>query len=463
MNDNYFLQQQQDVEELSLNDKGVYQLPDDVFSRFTNLKSLNLSHCSLETLPSSLFNIQSLESLDISDNDFSFIPVEIGCLKSLTKLNFSDNPFKNSQYNDLYSIDFFKSIMSEKNKPAPRVFDPLLSLPNKKYFKLVSYNILAPQFVNSSFFPFSPQKYLDSKYRIPLIKDEIVRLTPDIVCLQEVDENIFQNDLNPFFTSKNFTGVFFSKSNTGAGQATFIHKNSFVLVGSHTLELRTHRLASTLSNYNELSRHLSCAVITLLKSYKHDIYIVVVNIHLYYKREAHEIRTSQLYLAIMAAIEFAHSKEIFQYDIIISGDFNSTLDQQPLIFLQNNTIDRFFNSYQVLNHNPEITRYDIINYSAIDFIFSTIYGIQPVSVLPVDTENIKNNYAGLPGQYYPSDHSSIATIFEFKSRRFYPPPRYVPPSPVAQEKTETPKNPDLNVTIVKPNKDKKIVFQLKKH
>lgn len=460
----YLSQQKDDIEELCINDKGIYQLPDDVFSRFTNLKSLNLSRCSLESLPSSLFSIQSLESLDISGNDFTFIPVEIGLLKSIQNLNISGNPFKYEIYNDLYSIDFFKSIVSEKAKPPVRNFDPIIELPQKKIFKIVSYNILAPQFVNSSFFPFSPRKYFDTNYRLSLIKDEITNLSPDIVCLQEVDKDIFQEELNPFFASNNFNCVFFSKSNTGAGQATFIRNNTFQLVGSHTLELRTHRLAPTLSNYDEISRHLSCAVITLLKSCFYDIFIVVVNIHLYYKREAHEVRTSQLYLAIMDAIDFTHSMGVFPYDIIISGDFNSTLDQQPLIFLQNNNIDRFFNSYQLLNHIPEFTRYDMLNFHSIDFIFSTVYGIQPVSVLPVDTSNIKENYKGLPAQYYPSDHSSIATIYEFKKERYYPPPRYVPPTPIIPEKKEeSPKKSDINVTIKRPDKDKKIAFQLKKH
>lgn len=378
----YLSKVQDDVEELSLNDKTIYQLPDDVFSRFTNLKSLNLSHCSLDSLPSSLFSIQTLESLDISDNNFTFIPAEIGLLKSIKNLNITNNPFKYEIYNELYSIDFFKSITSDKVKPPPRVFDPNLQFTNKKYFKLVSYNILAPQFVNSSFFPFSPIKYCDIQYRLPMIKDEITNLEPDIICLQEVDENIYKNELNPFFSTKNFSDVFFSKSNTGAGQATFISNKSFKLIGSHVLELRTHRLATTLTNYDEISRHLSCAVITLIKSTNFDIFTVVINIHLYYQRQAHEVRTSQLYLAIMAAIDFVHSMGIFQYDIIISGDFNSTLDQQPLIFLQNNNIDKFYNTYQFFNHAPEFTRFDILNYHSIDFIFTTVYGIQPVSVLP---------------------------------------------------------------------------------
>ena len=123
--------------------------------------------------------------------------------------------------------------------------------------------------------------------------------------------------------SNTITQIFFSKSNTGAGQATFISNKSFKLIGSHVLELRTHRLATTLTNYDEISRHLSCAVITLIKSTNFDIFTVVINIHLYYQRQAHEVRTSQLYLAIMAAIDFVHSMGIFQYDIIISGDFNS--------------------------------------------------------------------------------------------------------------------------------------------
>lgn len=56
-----------------------------------NLKSLDLSHKKLETLPNFLFELSSLEMLNLSHNQLTELPQEITKLTNLTILDISWN------------------------------------------------------------------------------------------------------------------------------------------------------------------------------------------------------------------------------------------------------------------------------------------------------------------------------------------------------------------------------------
>ncbi|OHT03279.1 Endonuclease/Exonuclease/phosphatase family protein [Tritrichomonas foetus] len=452
-------------------------LRDDVFSRFSKITSINLSYNSLKTLPSSIFSLKTLLALDISNNDLPVIPVELGLIPSLKELKISGNPgadfgqLQSIQKDSAALISFFQNIMKKKKNPSPRVFDPPVEVDRQLTFSLVSYNILASHCGVADRFPFSPKKFLDPKYRIPRIEKELDKIRPDIICLQEVEGKLYQEELNPFFRSKNYSGVHCPKGrvkkmsdqnkiNSVMGQATFIANSKFNIIETQTLDLRNYRLGPTLSNYNEITQHDETVIITILSSKKFsDIHIVVVNVHLYWPGDASEVRTSQIFLAVMAAIEFTQSKGIMQYDIILAGDFNACLNSQPLNFLQCNFADRFYNTYQLFDKVPEFTELNYKHSLPIDYIFSTAYGIEPIAVLPFDAAEIKEEYISWPGEHYPSDHIPIATVFQFKEQRLYLPPKFIPLGPVQQ--IQQPKEKDPKFLVTKPNREVKLTIVTK--
>ena len=72
-----YSQEPEDTIEINASFRKIELLPDDCFSRFTNLKSLNLANNYLKILPSSLFKLQFLENLDISNNEFVTFPLRL--------------------------------------------------------------------------------------------------------------------------------------------------------------------------------------------------------------------------------------------------------------------------------------------------------------------------------------------------------------------------------------------------
>jgi CCR4-NOT transcription complex subunit 6 len=60
-------------------------------------------------------------------------------------------------------------------------------------FDIVSWNILAPVFATPSKYRHTPHKYLDWSYREPRIVDRLLDLDADIVCLQEVQVDVWES------------------------------------------------------------------------------------------------------------------------------------------------------------------------------------------------------------------------------------------------------------------------------
>lgn len=469
-----FSQEPEDTIEINASFRKIELLPDDCFSRFTNLKSLNLANNYLKILPSSLFKLQFLENLDISNNEFVNIPVEIGLIKTLKTLKIHDNRgaqlsiLPTIQDNSEQLISFFRKICSPKSPPPERMFYPPVQLPTDTYFKVVSYNILAPHCSTPDKFPFSPVQYLDSAIRIPRIKEEIVSFDADILCLQEVETGQFRTDFFPYFSNKGYFGIHCPKvqpsnnQDTIMGQAIFVKTSKFAVISTHTIEIRKYPICLTLYNHSDLIRHGEVAVFTLLHSVKYPNYIIcVVNVHLYWGRNSHEIRTNQLHIVLTAAKEFLQNNNIYAYDIIIAGDFNATLGTPPIQYMQMTPYDRFYNTYEVLQQVPEFTNLNYLKSLTIDFIFSTPYGIYPISVLPFDTNGIKENYVSFPSQFYPSDHIPVSTIFAFNGQPHYPPPRQIQ-FPVNHKIQNQPQMPAPSFQIERPPKHAKLIISTKK-
>ena len=72
--------------------------------------------------------------------------------------------------------------------------------------------------------------------RIRLILDEVLGYNADILCLQEVDRKVFENDLEPVLRHHGLEGVFARKGGqTDEGEACFFRSARFRLVSTHRM------------------------------------------------------------------------------------------------------------------------------------------------------------------------------------------------------------------------------------
>ncbi|EFH59393.1 hypothetical protein ARALYDRAFT_898218 [Arabidopsis lyrata subsp. lyrata] len=184
-------------------------------------------------------------------------------------------------------------------------------------FTVVSYNILGDR--NSSYhrdlysnvsFP-----YLKWGYRKRLICEELIRLNPDIICMQEVDKYF---DLFSTTEKAGYAGSY--KRRTGDnidGCAMFWKADRFRVLERENIEF---------SQFGMRDNVAQLAVLELRKSNK-SRKILLGNIHVLYNPNKGDVKLGQ----IRSLCSKAHllSKKWGDIPIVLCGDFNST-PQSPL-------------------------------------------------------------------------------------------------------------------------------------
>lgn len=86
------LKNPQIVLELDLSDQQL-QVPDSIWTLFTNLKHLSLRNDHLKVIPKTIGDLESLETLDISGNDFITLPRTFEKLINLKELYLNDEKY----------------------------------------------------------------------------------------------------------------------------------------------------------------------------------------------------------------------------------------------------------------------------------------------------------------------------------------------------------------------------------
>jgi endonuclease/exonuclease/phosphatase family metal-dependent hydrolase len=430
-------------------------LPDSIFVRFTNLRSLNLSKCGLIALPATLFELPLLEFVDISDNELDFIPVEFGLLPSLQSLNISGNPgatrrtFTELPPDPDALISLLRRIVAPRDPLPPRQFLPLLQKPFsvENTFRVVTYNVLAPHLsMRRVLSPFCMARFLTNEHRFPLLESQLTSVNPSILCLQEIEIGIYNNSLEQEMNLHGFSGCYAPKGrgldepdqlrrDQTIGQATFVNRQEFEVIASAAVVLRAHPLCGTLTNASDVMQHDESVALLLvrMKTPPHA-QIVIANTHLLWGT-AEEIKQAQLYLATELAIEFGWSRSS-RFDIIITGDFNIVPDS-PAIKAILARPENFESTYPA--DCP--SHWSSLGGNQIDHIFTTTYGIKPIAYLGVEKDHIGPlDYPVLPGEHHPSDHLMLASLFRQRRHPRYPPARPGPtpvpaPAPVYIEKS----------------------------
>lgn len=76
----------------------------------------------------------------------------------------------------------------------------------------MSYNVLSSSYAAPEMYPYCPKEYLDWETRGQSIIDEINHYECDVICLQEVELEVFLRFFSPTLEVKGYDGVFAPKS-----------------------------------------------------------------------------------------------------------------------------------------------------------------------------------------------------------------------------------------------------------
>lgn len=243
--------------------------------------------------------------------------------------------------------------------------------------RVVSYNILADQNASRDvkrdaddmIYSHCKSDDIVKWRRHPLIVHEILQYQGDIVCLQEVDRDVFEGLLKPCLSAHRYQGYYSEKglddaSGIREGCAIFWSLDVFESVRQpdmkthtfremfqqfmcderlHKTEWRSLREVSNLLEqhdhlkhvlFNKLGHVLQTVVLTDKRSNKK---VVLANTHLFYHPHAAHVKCLKMLIACRQ-LEIEHIENEFS-PIFFCGDFNSTPDSGVMKLLLNRFVD----------------------------------------------------------------------------------------------------------------------------
>ena len=250
--------------------------------------------------------------------------------------------------------------------------------------RVMSYNILADPYATSKtaincLFPYCSSEFLQSEYRCQLILQELLTSDSDIICLQEVDENLYYLYYAPHLELRGYQGSYANKcTGVNEGCATFIRSSKFSLIQSIDIPLKEiirndDSLKGLFRNRSELLDFIcgklgmiaQVCVCTPVDDPK-EVYLVA-NTHLFYHPAADFIRLLQTHAMMTLVNEIKVTLEgegiiglsrcfgqyenvhitncanpdlhqIIKSTVIVCGDFNSTPETPTIAYLDGHVI-----------------------------------------------------------------------------------------------------------------------------
>ncbi|KAJ7959013.1 Carbon catabolite repressor 4-like protein [Quillaja saponaria] len=317
--------------------------------------------------------------------------------------------------------------------PPPRSVVPIgcrkkscnfLSQSSNDTLRILSYNILADLYTSGKYESYCPSWALVWEYRRQNLLQEIIKYNADILCLQEVQSNHFDNFLKPELTKLGYSVLFTKRDHlVYAGEyitdgcATFYRRDRFKAI--RVCELEFAKMASRVVNALEPG----------LQS--------VVNIDL------------RKVAALVDELENIIAQ--LQIPLLVCGDFNSLPLSDPHKFIVTGRLDLYEEStddpygiYQHLKlHHPtsltsayasfclpdavegrQVRNFDpstreplFTHFSpeasrTLDYIFYTADSLKVVGLL--ELLNREDLGTGIPSALWSSDHMALMAIFRMK-------------------------------------------------
>jgi len=370
------------------------------------------------------------------------------------------------------------SVLPEPEAPPPRqmVYATEMAPTPGSVFRTFSYNILADMYATRQRYPYCPLWSLLWTYRRNNILRELLNSKADLISLQEVQLEHFENFLYPKLKEAGYEGLFkkktrasFNETATATqmdGCAIFYKEERFALMEQYSIEYneaaRQHidqqvarnsqRLGGPRSAHashyrSELSRRLlkgNIALVVVLEEIGYDASrrnrarrkrrLCVANSHIFWDPEYNDVKLWQTMVLCQELEKLVLARNL---PLIICGDFNSTVSSAVYQFLCQGQLRSDHNVFEIDTHGilppptsithrlplasaygeiigePKYTNYTGHFVGCLDYIWFTKTHLRAVGVLREDDEAILQEYTALPSPRYPSDHIPLVGEFEW--------------------------------------------------
>ncbi|PNS21362.1 hypothetical protein CAC42_1141 [Sphaceloma murrayae] len=354
-----------------------------------NLTFLDLSQNDLQDLPPQIGMLVNLKGLYLFDNHLQTLPYEMGYLYQLEFLGIEGNPLNDEIRNTLAESGTQELIRSlresgpELDPPDERDWIILDETPintgEEDRFTVFDANILCPKYVTATQYPYVPSRALAWDRRREMVINEIRHRNADIVCLQEIDSESFNEEFRPNLAANDYKGIFWQKSRAQTmaereaklvdGCATFWKNSKYIMLDKQMVDFR--KMAINRADmkgehdiFNRVMTRDDIATVTFLENRLTGSRIIVVNTHVFWNPEFADVKVVQIAILMEQVARLAETyakwkpctdKEVFKFangdsdepevavkpapsqtyahatdiPMLLCGDFNSTPGSGP--------------------------------------------------------------------------------------------------------------------------------------
>jgi len=329
-------------------------------------------------------------------------------------------------------------------------------------FRIVTYNVLAEIYATQQQYPYCDIWALNWEYRFHNIMREVIDASPDVLCLQEVQADHYENHLYASMSEQGYEGVYKQKTRQSMGLAgkvdgcaLFWRRSKFHLVESYSIEFNelaqrqatqvmgiNPRSEDGINFLNRLSKDNVAQLVVLelanpqlaTRTNRDPInQVCIANTHLYSNKEFPDVKLWQAWQLLQELENFMVNRGA-NLPLMICGDFNSSPDSAVYGLLMQQTVHpghpdvnvntgddcpnvlpdamnithsfQLGSAYQsVLGEEPQQTNYTLNFKGVLDYMCYSVQTLRPISASPVPDESIlKRHGEALPSTEFSSDH-----------------------------------------------------------
>ncbi|CAN9507543.1 unnamed protein product [Ophioblennius macclurei] len=205
-------------------------------------------------------------------------------------------------------------------------------------FSVMSYNLLSQDLLqdNAYLYRHCSPALLAWSYRLPNLLSEIRRHSADILCLQEVQQDHYEDQIRPALQELGYQCEY--KKRTGSkpdGCAVVFRTALFSLLSSNPVEF--FRAGDALLDRDNVGQ-------VLLLRLRHApagsaSFICVANTHLLYNPRRGDVKLAQLAILLAELGRLAHLPDGSTNPVLLCGDFNSAPNSPLYSFLTQGRLD----------------------------------------------------------------------------------------------------------------------------
>uniref|UniRef100_A0A8R1HL87 Endo/exonuclease/phosphatase domain-containing protein n=1 Tax=Caenorhabditis japonica TaxID=281687 RepID=A0A8R1HL87_CAEJA len=247
--------------------------------------------------------------------------------------------FECVQIKDGFSIDC--NVFRRAGRCWMPVRGPQRPLPNPNTvtskFIICSYNVLCQKTIERTSYLYrhlqGSEDFLDWNYRWNGLKSELSTFNADILGLQEVQAEHFEQYFEPFMRGLGYIGKYKRKSGTEQkddGCALFYRQNKFEDLGYQEVEYFLGK--------NAISNRENIGQILVLRCLTTGEILIIGNTHLIFNQERGDVKLAQLAILFAYINTIKMNLEREKPLIMVMGDFNMEANSKVFDFIVNGKI-----------------------------------------------------------------------------------------------------------------------------